>query len=173
MRRRDFLDLLATAPLLPASAQISWSPIVNGLRLGLRVDSHQRPRNLLAFFENLGQEPLDLFVARGEVHRIEFTAITFDHRTLKLNDAALYIPCAGLCAMPVTETLAAGATRQFTLPADKQLYVPRQGKYATLDILLEKCSVQASFEMTAEQLKEAPLLENPWLGLLTTPEVHA
>jgi hypothetical protein len=52
--------------------------------------------------------------------------------------------------MPVTERLAAGATRHFALPADKRLYIPHkaEGIYITLDVLLERCSVQASFETT-------------------------
>jgi len=119
------------ASLRLADEAIAWSPTVNGLRLGLRADSHQRPRNLLLFFENLGVEPLDLFVARGEAHRIIFTAITLDRRMLKMDDAGLYIPFVGLCAMPVTERLAAGATRKFALPADKQLYIPHKGEGIT------------------------------------------
>ena len=145
---------------------------MNKLRLGLSVES--RPKgNILVYFENLGIPPLDLFIAIGEVHRVEFTAITLDRRMLKVTDAVYVRPCAGICNYPVLERVYPGVVK-YTYPVEKHIYIPPKGPSPNLAALLQSCSLQASFEMTFEQLKDAgpKRLEHPWFGRLTTPEIR-
>jgi hypothetical protein len=176
MRRRDFLPLiLVGAPsLLLAGETTTWSPAVNGLRLGLSLKSRPPQGDLFVFLENLGTTPLDLFLAFGEEHRVQFTAITLDRRELKISDAAAYRPCAGVCGQPVVERIYPGDTNKYAFSLEKQLYVPPKGRYTTLDVLPQgSCSVQASFEVTSQELKEAGFrLANPWLGHVTTGEIR-
>jgi hypothetical protein len=176
MRRRDFLPLtLLGAPnLLLAGEAIAWSPAVQGLRLGLSFKSRPPHGYLFVFLENLGTTPLDVFLALGEEYRVQFTAITLDRRELKISDAAAYRPCAGICGQPILERLYPGDTNKYTFSLEKQFYVSPKGQYTKLDVLLQgSCSMQASFEVTSQELKEAGFrLANPWLGHVITGEIR-
>jgi hypothetical protein len=150
-----------------------WGSAVNGLRLGLRLDSLSQG-NLFVFLENRSPAPLELFVAFVDVQRFEFTATAPSGKEYSVTDALLYRPCAGLCGLPFTEHVNPGATRKSTYALEKLLLVPPKGQYITLRVLLQRgYSVRASFEVTEQQLREVKLsLENPWLGRIVSGEAR-
>ncbi len=182
MRRRDLLllgvietfSLLTTQLRLFAEEAIRWSPAVNGLTIGLRLQSDLPYGHLVVFLKNLSSRPRDLFVSIGRLQRIEFTATAPDGREYAITDRELYRPCGGLCDLPVSRRLNPGTTRKWTFALEDLLYVPPKGPYTNLGILLQGgYSVRASFEVTEQQLKDNRLsVEDPWLGRIASGETR-
>ncbi len=182
MRRRDLLllgvietfSLFTTSLRLFAEEALRWSPAVNGLTIGLRLQSDLPHSLLLVFLKNVGATPRDLFVSMGRLQRIEFTATAPDRREYAINDRELYRPCGGVCDLPLSERMNPGTTRKWTFALEDLLYVPPKGPYTNLGILLQGgYSVRASFEVTEQQLKDNKLsLEDPWLGHIASGETR-
>jgi hypothetical protein len=183
MRRRDILQVgvggivsLNSQMLALGEESASWSPAVGGLRLGLRLESLSTSGDLLVFLNNVSVTAKDLFLAFGEVQRVDLTASTANRHECPIEQRALYQPCAGLCNMPVIKRLDPGTTWHWKFALVDLLFVPRNtAPYTDLRTLLMRgYSVRASFEMTEQQLKENKLSpEDPWLGRVVSREVRA
>lgn len=179
-RRRDLFPisvagafgLLALGSRLYAEEAIRWSSAVNGLSIGLHLEPGLSHGHLLIFLKNVASTPKALFVSVGDVPRIEFTATIPDRKEFAIRDRRIYRPCAGLCDLPLTEHLNPGVARKSTFAVEDLLYVPPQGQYINLGILLRQgSSVRAAFEVTEQQLKDSGVLpEDLWLGRVVSGE---
>jgi len=175
------VGLAGAFSLLNARWQVSaeeaarWGSAAHGLAIGLGVQSDLPHGHLLVFLKNVGPTALDLFVFFSELKRIDFTATAPDGREYALTDRELYRPCAGLCGLPLGERLNPQATRKWTFALEDLLYVPPKGPYTNAGILLQRgYSIRASFEMTAQQLKDSSLsLEHPWRGRVVSGETRS
>ena len=180
MRRRDLFPisvagafgLLAAGSRLDSEEAIRWGSAVNGLSIRLHLEPDLSHGHLLLFLKNVASTPKALFVSVGDVPRIEFTATTPDRKEFAIRDRRIYRPCGGLCDLPLTERLNPGVVRKSTFAVEDLLYVPPQGQYINLGILLRQgYSVRAAFEVTEQQLKDSGVSpEDPWFGRVVSGE---
>src|SRR5579872_2182254 len=152
MLRRELFGVALGAfavRLLPAGSEEAG--LVMSLRLVPEVPDAQG--HLEVDLKNTSTEGQDIWVADGEVPKMQFWAVARNGHPYPIVHRGMYRPCAGLCNWPVVQHLDPGRRFTLTIALNYLLYVPEKQPYTTLDVLLQQgCSVRASFEVRREDL---------------------
>ena len=167
--------VITTSDLLALEA-ISWSPSVNGLRLGLRLQINGASSLALVFLNNVDRIRKGVFVSLGLVKRLDFIAASPDGKEYPIKQRAAYVPCAGLCYLPLIDNLSPGQTLQLEFAMKDLIHIPERAPITELGTLLSRgYSIRASFAVTDKDLGEAlnqDLLEDSWRGRIVSPVVR-
>ena len=154
----------------------NWSPSVNGLRLGLRLHVNEARSVVLVFLENVDVIRKGVFVSLGLVKRLNFIAVSPDGKEYPIRQRAEYLPCAGLCYLPLIDNLGPGQTQQLEFATKDLIHIPERGPLTELRTLVSRrYSIRASFAVTDKDLEEAlnqDLLEDSWRGRIVSPQVR-
>ena len=167
--------VITTSDLLAFEA-INWSPSVNGLRLGLRLEINEGNSLAVVFLNNIGPIGKGVFVSQGLVKRFEFIAVSPDGKEYVIRQRAEYVPCAGLCYWPLIDNLGPSQTQRLEFATKDLIYIPDRAPITELGTLLSRgYSIRASFAVTDKDLQEAlnrDLIEGSWRGQLVSPQVR-
>lgn len=186
VHRRDLLrfsiprlfisGLVITASDLLALEAISWSPSLNGLRLGLRLQIDGANSLALVFLNNVDVIRKGVFVSLGLAKRLELIATSPDGKEYAIRQRAEFTPCAGLCYWPLIENVSPGQTLRLEFATEDLIYIPARAPITELRTLLSRgYAIRASFAVSDKDLKEAlnqDLVEDSWRGRIVSPQVR-
>lgn len=160
VHRRDLLRFatglaFAVSNLLGSEA-ISWSPSLKGLRLGIRLQVNGANGIVVVYLHNTDVVRHGVFVSLGMVKRLNFVAVSPDGKEYPIRQRAEYMPCGGLCYLPVIDELDPDRTQQLEFGTKDLIHVSERGSITELGTLLTRgYSIRASFAVCDKDLEEA------------------
>lgn len=171
------LALAAVGMLLsPVQGEkVSWGAGSAGLRLGLSLNGSLPDSSLELTLQNGSSTEQRVYIARGMASQFQFIATAGDGKEYPILDRNLFLPSAGL-VLPVVETIAAGASHEYSFPLTRLIQLPKKGPYLTLDVLLQRgCSVRAYLDASEDKLtKDLGRTPNDvWIGRVDSGEVRS
>jgi hypothetical protein len=162
-----------------AADVVSWGSAVNGVRLGISLDSAPSVPELDVFLQNVGAAGVDIpigrLVGKGTAVDFRFTAAAPDGKEQECFEINTFTPLAAL-TLPVVVHLSPGGTHESHFPLNKISCIEKPGDIKFEKLLpKQRCSVHVSLETiflgTDDKNVEWFGVAHPWIGKVISGEL--